>query len=209
MTKSKKPSDTSRPEAVEATQQFMRAVIESLSSLPTGSSKHMFFPYGITKVNVSVQAGGINITLDIEGPQSGPAVATSAIAIADNSLTFTITSRTGKKAHGTLEWPSKSLTSAAVSGDSGHDAINVGIWKGIAFQERPGDTPYCDSSGNCWFSVFQDAYGRTGIGIHPDGGVPDATLGCIGLSTPNTTVWHDALKGAGGLITCEVIDRST
>ncbi len=110
----------------------------------------------------------------------------------------------GKKARGKLDWPAKGLSSKAVSGDSGHDAINVGTWTGVAFQERPNDQPYCDPSGNCWFSVFADNLGRTGMGIHPDGGVVDATLGCIGLRDNDTSAWHDALKGVSGLITCKV-----
>ncbi len=119
-------------------------------------------------------------------------------------LTYTIDQRIGRKARGTLAWSARGLSSRAASGDSGHDAINVGTWTGISFGERPGDAPYCDPSGNCWFSVFADAYGRTGIGIHPDGGVLDATLGCIGISDTDTTAWHDALQSTGGKVACKV-----
>jgi hypothetical protein len=162
------------------------------------------FPFGISKISVTVKVGTAEISVDVEGPHSGSASFMSEQAEATADVVFTITERVGRKARGKVIWASKGLSSSAVSGDSGHDAINIGIWKGVAFQERPGDAPYCDVSGNCWFSVFQDAYGRTDMGIHPDGGVPDATLGCIGLADSDTRPWHDALSGVNGAITCEV-----
>jgi hypothetical protein len=207
----KKSKETSavRNVAAEAAEQFIGAVVKSIGGATGGAGSAILFPHGITKINVSATVSGVSVAIDIEGPQSGTAALRARFVDAGNSVKFTINQRNGKKAHGTLTWPSKGLSSSVVSGDSGHDAINVGTWTGIAFQERPNDTPYCDASGNCWFSVFQDAYGRTGMGIHPDGGAPDATAGCIGLSDGDTSAWHDALNAVGGVIICEVVDEST
>jgi hypothetical protein len=163
-----------------------------------------WFPHGITKISADVKVGNIEVSLSISGPDAPSTSRSRIAALSTNDITYIIDQRVGRKARGTLAWPSNGLSSRAVSGDSGHDAINVGTWTGISFGERPGDKPYCDSNGSCWFSVFADAFGRTGIGIHPDGGVPDATLGCIGISDPDTSAWHDALKAVGGKITCTV-----
>jgi hypothetical protein len=107
---------------------------------------------------------------------------------------FTITQRIGNKARGTLKWPSKNLTAAAVSGDSAHGAIPLGTWKGRLLIDNPNGPGYEDQSGNSWFLVFVDQQGRTDMGIHPDGGVPDATLGCIGLRDPDTSAWESAFR---------------
>ena len=56
-------------------------------------------------------------------------------------------------------------------------------------------------------ATAQDAYGRTEMGIHPDGGNIDATLGCIGLSAADTMDWHDALKARSGQIGCVVQEQ--
>jgi hypothetical protein len=168
------------------------------------------FPYGITKVSVAVKVAGNELSLDVEGPQTAHPDArqmdSSSLARDSTAIVFTITQRIGRKARGRLTWAAKALDSPAVSGDSAHDAINVGSWAGINFMERPGDDAYCDKSGHCWFSVFKDAYGRTDMGIHPDGGVPDATLGCIGLTVAGTQAWHDALQAVQGRVTCEVVE---
>jgi hypothetical protein len=174
--------------------------LQQITSRPT-----KLFPFGITKVSVTMG----NFAVTIEGPQSGTPPKDVSSRDASSDIVFTITERVGKKARGTLSWAAKGLSAKVVSGDSAHDAINVGTWEGIAFQERPSDNPYCDASGNCWFSIFRDAYGRTGMGIHPDGGVPDATLGCIGIRTADTSNWHDALKAANGLIICSVEESLT
>ena len=123
---------------------------------------------------------------------------------ASPDVVFTIDKRIGLKARGLLSWAAKKLATRAVSGDSGNRAIDVGEWRGTSFQERSGDAPYCDANGLGWFSVFADAHGRTGIGLHPDGGTPDATKGCIGLAVPDTQAWHDALAAVSGCVVVRV-----
>lgn len=187
----------------EAVSQTVRHIQETVSANPK------LFPHGVNKLIVTAKAMGVEISIDVEGP----ATAGETEFLEQHQkvryspdVVFTIMQRVGRKARGSVQWAAKGLSSPAVSGDSNHDAINLGIWQGIAFQERPGDGPYCDSKNSCWFSVFQDAYGRTDMGIHPDGGVPDATLGCIGIRDADTLPWHEALKGAKGRIVCEVKD---
>src|SRR5437870_4237819 len=110
-------------------------------------------------------------------------------------ITFTITRRNGNKAHGHVDWPTAGLSSLAVSGSSSDAAIDLGTWtaRRAKLLDKPGEDSYCDSSastlgpeGHCWFQAFEDQFGRTEIGLHPDGGVPDATNGCIGLQTGDT-----------------------
>lgn len=136
------------------------------------------------------------------------------ITMAD--LTFTITSRTGTKAHGTLAWPAKALSAPVVSGDSNHESINLGTWvaQRAYLLDKDSSTPYCDVSGgstprgHCWFQKLDDQFGRTEIGVHPDGGTPDATAGCIGLKIQNTKPWYDAFASvaSGTSVTIEVKD---
>jgi hypothetical protein len=79
--------------------------------------------------------------------------------------------------------------------------------------DKPAGSSYCDPSaggagptGHCWFQAFDDQFGRTEIGIHPDGGVPDATNGCIGLQTQDTRPWYDAFFAVSSRVTIEVVD---
>lgn len=131
-------------------------------------------------------------------------------------ITFTITQRTGSKAHGTLTWAAKNLSAQAVSGSSSDAAINLGTWNARRpmLLDKPAGSPYCDPSsaagatGHCWFQAFDDQFGRTQIGMHPDGGVPDATNGCIGLSSDNTKPWYDAFFAvpADGHVSISVVE---
>lgn len=208
MAKRNSPSQP-KPSAGSVENQLSEAMSTTarlLESIASRSENPKWFPNGITKIAVTLKAGLFEFGVQIVGP---PAVAEQSAAegvmrqvVTTPDITFTITQRVGRKARGTLSWPAKNLQANAVSGDSGHDAIPLGTWTGIAFQERPGDQPYCDTSGNCWFSVFADQQGRTDMGIHPDGGTTDATLGCIGLRSANTRAWHDALLARNGEITC-------
>ena len=129
-------------------------------------------------------------------------------------IVFTITSRNGNKALGTLSWAAKELTASVVSGDSNHAATNVGTWtaRRSLLLDKPAGSIFCDgitsgsSIGHCWFQAFDDQFGRTEIGIHPDGGVPNATAGCIGLKQADTKAWYDAFFAipAGGTLSVEV-----
>jgi hypothetical protein len=121
---------------------------------------------------------------------------------------FRITQRVGKKARGTLDWSAKGLSANAVSGDSTHEAIPIGIWKGRLFIDNPSGPGYEDGRGNSWFLVFSDQQGRTDMGIHPDGGVPDATLGCIGLRIDDTSAWETAFKSlpSASAFSCEIVE---
>jgi hypothetical protein len=126
---------------------------------------------------------------------------------ANNRLTFVITQRRGLKALGTLSWPGRNLSCAAVSGDSGHASINLGNWSGKGFETKPQSKEgFCDAKESCWFCRFEDGFGRTAIGIHPDGGVIGATYGCIGLTIEDSTSWREAFKEVGGKITCDVLE---
>jgi len=107
---------------------------------------------------------------------------------------FTISQREGRKLRGTLVWPAKNLTATVVSGDSAHAGIPTGVWTGRLFIDQPNGDGYRDAQGNAWFFVFEDQQGRTDMGIHPDGGVADATLGCIGIRDADTSAWEVAFK---------------
>lgn len=124
---------------------------------------------------------------------------------------LTITQRVGKKVRGTLEWFANGLSSSAVSGDSAHDGIPTGTWKGRLFIDNPSGPGYEDKKGNSWFFVFGDQQGRTDMGIHPDGGVADATLGCIGLRVDDTSAWETAFKSltSPSDFSCEVVESLT
>lgn len=124
------------------------------------------------------------------------------------NVRFMITERVGKKVRGTLEWSAKGLSANAVSGDSAHEAIPVGIWKGRLFIDNPSGPGYEDRKGHSWFFVFSDQQGRTDMGIHPDGGVADATLGCIGLRIDDTSAWETAFKSLASAsnFSCEVVE---
>jgi hypothetical protein len=202
-TDSSNAGSSARLQSTEATYTAMK-VLEAIAQT-IGSPR--WFPNGITKIDLTLKVGGAEFSVKIAGPDT-PASSPRFLESLVPDLIFTIDQRIGKKARGVLSWPLEGLSSRAVSGDSGHDSINLGTWTGSAFQERPADAPYCDASGNCWFSVFKDAFGRTGMGIHPDGGVADATAGCIGLSDADTKKWHDALKAKAGAITCLVQDAA-
>jgi hypothetical protein len=131
------------------------------------------------------------------------------------NITFTITERAGRKAHGTVSWSAHNLSARAVSGSSSDAAINVGIWtaRRPMLLDKPAGSPYCDPSsggatGHCWFQGFDDQFGRTEIGMHPDGGVPDATNGCIGLQISDSRPWYDAFYAVNGYVTIEVLDST-
>jgi hypothetical protein len=53
---------------------------------------------------------------------------------------------------------------------------------------------FCDNAGNCWFARLTPNFqtGRTGLGIHPDGGV-EGTSGCVGATGDNTQSLRDAI----------------
>ena len=79
--------------------------------------------------------------------------------------------------------------------------------------DKPAGSAYCDGAstgsgptGHCWFQAFDDQFGRTEIGMHPDGGAPDATNGCIGLKTQNTRPWYDAFYAVSGRVTIQVVE---
>jgi RHS repeat-associated protein len=54
---------------------------------------------------------------------------------------------------------------------------------------------YCDPSENCWFAPLTPTFPttRSGLGVHPDGGVP-GTAGCIGVTNTDTTSLENALQ---------------
>jgi hypothetical protein len=193
---------TSLESQIQAAAVGVAKAIESVSKRPDG---HLWFPNGITKIDLTIKHEEFEFTVGAQGPDTK---GTSHLLIERPlipDITFTIDQVIGgSKARGTLSWPAEGLSSRATSGDSGNRHIDPGTWTGIAFQERPNDAPYCDVNNNCWFSVFRDQFGRTGMGIHPDGGVADATAGCIGLQAADTRLWHDRLKARNGLITCLV-----
>lgn len=117
-------------------------------------------------------------------------------------ITFEITRREGKRAWGTLSWPDKGLSTRAVSGQSDHDAIPLGMWEAPRhlLLDREPESGFCDGiggKGHCWFQAFVDAHGRKQVGIHPDGGAVGATFGCIGISDRDTKPWYDAFFAVG------------
>lgn len=185
------------------------ALEQALASIRESMVGDKFFPGGITKLMLELNLpGSSGVKLSIEGPEKPKNVeAGNTVLDSPDTLTFSITRRIGLKARGTLSWPSQSLSSPAVSGDSGHAAIDIGTWTGRTYIANPTGNGYCDPAGNCWFFVFMDQLGRTDMGIHPDGGVLDATLGCIGLSAADTTAWRTAFASVGPLtISCKVVE---
>ena len=130
-------------------------------------------------------------------------------------ITFTINRRELQRAWGILSWPSKNLRANAVSGQSNKPAIPVGLWNAPRrlLLDKVGQAEFCDPTGglgHCWFQAFDDAHGVTEVGIHPDGGAPNATLGCIGILDSNTKGWYDAFYSisSGGALSVEVVDEA-
>lgn len=95
-----------------------------------------------------------------------------------------------------LSWGSR--TWAAVSGPWGHGTLPAGVY----YVERKRVTPlsggigagFQDKSGKGFFVPLtpRDDIGRTGLGIHPDGGSP-GTEGCIGI-TQDSASFYEALS---------------
>src|SRR5215469_14365932 len=99
----------------------IKSIVQSLELVDRNL---VLFPNGITKIGLTVRMSGNEFTIDIEGPQ-GHGQAEISSFVASTELVFTISERVGRKARGTLVWANKGLSSRAVSGDSGHDAINI------------------------------------------------------------------------------------
>lgn len=128
-------------------------------------------------------------------------------------IKFEVTSVTdgGKTKIGTLKWPAKGLSSPAKSGPHGKGALPDGTYtaKRAKMLDKIGEAPYCDKIGgrkHCWMQPFEDAYGRTELGIHPDGN-DEGTEGCIGLKIADTVAWYDAFYAVpnGSSVTVEVV----
>jgi len=128
-------------------------------------------------------------------------------------IKFEVTSETndGKSKVGTLKWPARGLSSTAKSGPHGKGALPDGTYtaKRNKMLDKVGQAPYCDKVGgkkHCWMQPFEDAHGRTELGIHPDGN-EEGTEGCIGLKIDDTASWYDAFHAvaAGSSVTVEVV----
>lgn len=115
---------------------------------------------------------------------------------ADIIFEVTAESPDGKTKTGTLRWPAHGLSVPAKSGPYGNGALPYGSYvaRRSKMLDKVGQTPYCDAFGgikHCWIQPFDDSYGRSELGIHPDGNV-DGTEGCIGLKSVNSSAWYDA-----------------
>ena len=128
-------------------------------------------------------------------------------------ITFEVSSVVGASKAGTLKWPAKGLSDAATSGPAGNGALPFGSFiarrRLMLDKLDAGDGDFADAigikRGHSWFQTLDDAYGRTELGIHPDGGVP-GTHGCIGLQVANTKPWYDAFSAAGATTGVDVVD---
>lgn len=124
-------------------------------------------------------------------------------------IELVVTSRENNKAVGTVTWAAKNLTSVAVSGPHGDGALPNGTYTAKrtklldkneeAYRDRSG----ASGLGHCWMQVFEDAYDRTELGLHPDGNV-EGTEGCIGIKVADSKPWYDAFKSVNGQVTVEV-----
>src|SRR5690606_2117384 len=107
-------------------------------------------------------------------------------------LTFSISQRN-------LVWHSKGLSWIAVSGPYGLKALPVGIYdikrREITTYSSAIGNSFKDKSGNGFFLPISPRFKttRTGLGIHPDGGIP-GTLGCIGLQDHNTENFYRTIE---------------
>ncbi len=94
----------------------------------------------------------------------------------------------------------------AISGPYGKGALPPGsyILSGPPVYvppEHPRHASFCDPSGNCWWQPIKPknfCTDRTGLGIHPDGGVP-GTSGCIGIQCQDTSDLYNILINNPGL----------
>jgi hypothetical protein len=123
-------------------------------------------------------------------------------------ITFEVKARIGNKATGRLKWPAKNLDSAAISGPHGNGTLPNGVYSAPRNKLLDKtDAPYCDADGNCWMQALDNAYDRTDLGIHPDGGV-SGTLGCIGVLDSDTSNWYEAFKSrpSGSVLSLVVKD---
>ena len=96
------------------------------------------------------------------------------------------------------------IKAPAVTGPYGKGAapkgsyrINPPIAIDPAAEENKG---FVDQKGSAWFAALLPEFDtdRTGLGIHPDGGMP-GTLGCVGIQLEDTALVKMALK-RGGLL---------
>jgi hypothetical protein len=125
------------------------------------------------------------------------------------AIRFDVTLRNGKLFHGRLRWHEKGLDSPVSSGPWGNGALPMGSYwvRRGALDDRTGKPPFCDLVGNCWFQFIEPRFAttRTGLGLHPDGGV-QGTKGCIGLLDSDTTAWRHALSSLTSDESLEVVD---
>ncbi|WP_369602709.1 hypothetical protein AAIA72_07110 [Hahella sp. SMD15-11] len=102
-----------------------------------------------------------------------------------------------------LEWPALGKYWRAVSGPYGLGPLPAGLYK-VARQQITEYTsaiaePFKDRTGYGFFlpitPLFDTDRGKTGgrLGIHPDGNKP-GTLGCIGITEPDTSGFYNAIK---------------
>jgi hypothetical protein len=81
---------------------------------------------------------------------------------------------------------------ASLSGQWGLGPLPPGKYKinpPLTLANTVKNSSYCDNAGNCWWAGLEaefDLNGRSGFGIHPDGGEYGGTLGCIGLTNWDT-----------------------
>lgn len=121
-------------------------------------------------------------------------------ALAFNGTTITQTNGTGQTV----------ATWNATSGPWGNGSLPAGTYTvGAPISVTQTSNPsnyqsFCDGSGNCWFAPLTPSFqtNRTGLGIHPDGGV-SGTAGCVGATDNNTQSLRNAIQ-AGMTLTVTV-----
>ncbi len=92
---------------------------------------------------------------------------------------------------------------SAVSGPHGRGRLPSGRYRiGRVTTLLSGDQnrSYRDRTGLAWWCPIYSNFDstRTGLGIHPDGGV-SGTLGCIGITEDSTRPLYNALREAEGI----------
>lgn len=91
-------------------------------------------------------------------------------------------------------WGNRIRSWGVLSGSPRHAAAPAGNYTlpnapSAVPSAHPRQQSFCDPANNCWWQPITPTFQttRTGLGVHPDGGVVGQTEGCLGVTDPDTS----------------------
>jgi RHS repeat-associated protein len=104
----------------------------------------------------------------------------------------------GDDGHVISSWQARSGPFGNGALPSGNYTLNGG--PSVVPSEHPNQESFCDPTHHCWWQPMTPGFDttRSGLGIHPDGGVP-GTSGCIGVQGTDTSSLYNILRQNPGL----------